>query len=369
MNSSTVTVMGSDFREALHAGLLRAAPRMTQPRADDRRHPSAPPGARRTADSATAGPVLWTWETEAILERFEERLPSALLPAEAEVPELRATLVAFARAVLLRVGELDRPDTTAATPPCEPFAAAPHQLVAAGSLLFECGLLHLLEGGAPRRAATLARKLGDTLRGADREFWHGDEGRADCRRLARQLHDELGGALTAARRGIDLATREPQAGARHLADAGRALDEACQETRALVHDLRHRARHPTLREALDGFLAGARPTARVSVRMTGNEAQVPERHRQEVFFVLREALRNSLQHATPEHIEVRVRTTRRWLYAKVENTGPTPAPAPPGNGLRSMAERMEDLGGRLRVSTPDTGGTRVEIHLPLPSRR
>ncbi|MBT2443405.1 hypothetical protein J7E93_25580 [Streptomyces sp. ISL-36] len=367
MNSSTVTVMGSDFSEALHEGLMRAAPRMTQPRTADPRHPSSVPGAR--GDSAAAGPVLWTWETEAILERFEARLPSALLPAEAEVPELRSTLGAFARAVLLRVGELDRPDTTAATPPCEPFAAAPHQLVAAGSLLFECGLLHLLEGGAPRRAATLAQKLGETLRGADRDFWHGDEGRADCRRLARQLHDELGGALATARRSLDLAAHDPEARARHLTDAGQALDEACRENRALVHDLRDRARLPTLREALDAFLATARPTAQVSVRMTGNETRVPERHRQEVFFVLREALRNSLEHATADPIEVRVRTTRRWLYAKVENTGPTPTPHTPGNGLRSMTERMEDLGGRLRLSTPETGGTRVEIHLPLPSPR
>ncbi|MCX5078238.1 ATP-binding protein [Streptomyces sp. NBC_00424] len=161
------------------------------------------------------------------------------------------------------------------------------------------------------------------------------------------------------------------------AAAGRALDEAGQENRALVDGLRRRSRLPSLREALDSFLTGARPAASVTVRVTGDETLLPERFRQELFLVLREALRNAFAHAAADRVEVGVRTTRRWLYAKVEDFGPGPGPdmgaemtATPGPtyGLCSMTERVEELGGRLRISAGEQGGTLVEIHLPLAPR-
>ncbi|MCY0962394.1 sensor histidine kinase [Streptomyces sp. H27-H5] len=376
MHSSTATLAGSGFSEALNEGLLRAAPRLYRPRTAPvgtglRRLPATP-----VAPAGTTAPVLASWETEAVLERFATRLPSVLTPAEAELPELRATLESFARTVLSRAGNPDLPRSAEeAVPP----AAAAHRLVGAASLLLECALLHVMEHGAAHtgtgllRAVAVVRSLGEAMSGAGTDFWQGDGGRSDSRRLARQLHDELGGALAAARRSVTLAAREPEAAASHLAAAGQALDEAGQENRALVDGLRRRARLPSLREALDSFLAGARPAASVSVRVTGDETLLPERFRQELFLVLREALRNAFAHAAADRVEVGVRTTRRWLYAKVEDFGPGPGvevPAAPGPayGLCSMTERVEELGGRLRISPGEQGGTLVEIHLPLAPR-
>ncbi|MEU9803389.1 ATP-binding protein [Streptomyces sp. NPDC051000] len=381
MHSSTATLAGSGFSEALNEGLLRAAPRLYRPRTApvvtgsprDPATPDSPPPA-----GTTTAPVLATWETAAVLERFAVRLPSVLTPAEADLPELRATLVSFARTVLSRAGDPDLPESAEeAVPP----AVAGHRLVGAASLLFECALLHVMEHGAAHngtgllRAVAVVRSLGEAMSGAGADFWQGDGGWSDSRRLARQLHDELGGALAAARRSLTLAGHEPEAVASHLAAAGRALDEAGQENRALVDGLRRRSRLPSLREALDSFLAAARPAASVSVRVTGDETLLPERFRQELFLVLREALRNAFAHAAAERVEVGVRTTRRWLYAKVEDFGPGAVPeaqaqaAPgPAYGLCSMTERVEGLGGRLRISAGEQGGTLVEIHLPLAPR-
>ncbi|MFF3429857.1 sensor histidine kinase [Streptomyces sp. NPDC002602] len=380
MHSSTATLAGSRFSEALNEGLLRAAPRLNRPRTAQavavlRRDPTTPGSAH---PAGTAAPVLAAWETEAVLERFAIRLPSVLAPAEADLPELRATLESFARTVLWRAGHPDLPGSAEeAVPP----AAAAHRLVGAASLLLECALLHVMEHGAAHtgtgllRAVAVVRSLGEAMSGAGANFWQGDGGWSDSRRLARQLHDELGGALAAARRSVTLAAREPEAASSHLAAAEKALDEAGQENRALVDGLRRRSRLPALREALDSFLAGARPAASVSVRVTGDETLLPERFRQELFLVLREALRNAFAHADADRVEVGVRTTRRWLYAKVEDFGPgsgqgaevTAAPGP-AYGLCSMTERVEELGGRLRISAGEQGGTLVEIHLPLAPR-
>lgn len=384
MHSSTATLAGSGFSEALNEGLLRAAPRLYRPRT-----PPVVPGLRRDPNTpgsphpaGVASPVLASWETEAVLERFAIRLPSVLTPAEADLPELRSTLESFARTVLSRAGNPDLPESAEeAVPP----AATAHRLVGAASLLLECALLHVMEHGAAHtgtgllRAVAVVRSLGEAMSGAGTNFWQGDGGWSDSRRLARQLHDELGGALAAARHSVTLAVREPEAASSHLAAAGRALDEAGQENRALVDGLRRRSRLPSLREALDSFLTGARPAASVTVRVTGDETLLPERFRQELFLVLREALRNAFAHAAADRVEVGVRTTRRWLYAKVEDFGPGHGPGPdmgaemtatpgPTYGLCSMTERVEELGGRLRISAGEQGGTLVEIHLPLAPR-
>ncbi|MFD4047481.1 ATP-binding protein [Streptomyces sp. NPDC058611] len=114
------------------------------------------------------------------------------------------------------------------------------------------------------------------------------------------------------------------------------------------------------------------------MKVTGDETAACERWRRELSFVLREAVRNCLAHAGAERIEVTVRTTRRWMHARVQDdgagfaveAGPGRTQREPGtgNGLRSMRGRIEDLAGRLRVESAVGEGTRVEIHLPFGTR-
>ncbi|MFJ5274974.1 histidine kinase [Streptomyces sp. NPDC088358] len=266
-----VPVVGSGFGEALHEGLVRAASRMAP-----RRGPATGP----------AGDTLGAWETDAVLDRFTARLPAVLAPAEAEVPALRGTLTEFARTVLVRAAE-PAPITSAPPAadhppaPVAPPAASPHQVTAAVALLMECALLHVLEHGIAHResvlprAVAVVRRLGEVVRDAGEGVWSGDDGRGERRRLARQLHDELGGALSTARHSLEAAATaattptptatdarattgsltspdSPNAShhtpAAHLAAAQRALAEAARQNQALIGGLRRssrRTRTPT----------------------------------------------------------------------------------------------------------------------------
>lgn len=331
----TVPVVGGGFSEALHEGLVRAAARMS-PR----------PGHATHMSSMPPGTALGSWETGAVLDRFTARLPSALAPAEAEVPTLRTTLTEFARTALTRAA-----DTTPApgSGPIAPPAASPHQVAVAVALLLECALLHVLENGiahhesALPRAVAVVRRLGEVVRNAGDGVWSGDDGRSERRRLARQLHDELGGALSVARLSLDAAATcatcapgtpgTPGAHAAHLATAQRALAEAARENQALIDGMRHRADLPPLREALEAFLAGPRPRdgrrIQTSVEVIGDEWTLSERHREETFLALREALRDRLARSGARRVDTVVRITRRWLYAKVTDDGHGPAGAPP----------------------------------------
>ncbi|MHA5048134.1 sensor histidine kinase [Streptomyces sp. SD15] len=387
MSSTTVPVVGSGFSEALHAGLVRAAARMS-PR---------PGRAAGSADTA-----LGTWETGAVLDRFAARLPAVLAPAEAEVPALRATLAEFAHAILVRAtatgkdsdagkdtgtgtgtgkdtgpdpSPADTPPSPIAPSPIAPPAAAPHQVAAAVALLLECALLHVLENGIAHhesgllRAVAVVRRLGEVVRDAGDGVWSGDDGRGERRRLARQLHDELGGALSDARLGLDAAaTCAPGPHTAHLATAIRALTEAAQENQALIDGMRRRGDLPPLREALETFLAGPRPRdglrIQTSVEVIGDERTLSELHRVEIYLALREALRDRLARSGARRVDTVVRVTRRWLYAKVTDDGHRPA-ADSAEALRSLTDRIEDLGGRTGITPGTPTGTLLEIHLPL----
>ncbi|MCX4576244.1 histidine kinase [Streptomyces sp. NBC_01571] len=388
-----VPVVGSGFGEALHEGLVRAASRMSP-----RRGPAPGP----------ADDTLGAWETDAVLDRFTARLPAVLAPAEAEVPALRGTLAEFARTVLVRAAETapttSAPSAADAPPaPVAPPAASPHQVAAAVALLLECALLHVLEHGIAHResvlprAVAVVRRLGEVLRDAGEGVWSGDDGRGERRRLARQLHDELGGALSTARHSLEAAATAattptpatptasgarattgpltapgsptpPQTPAAHLAAAERALAEAARQNQAFVGGLRRRADLPPLREALEAFLAGPRPRAglgiRTSVEVVGDERTLSEHYREETFLALREALRDRLTRSGARQVATVVRVTRRWLYAKVTDDGHGPATGS-AEALRSLTDRIDDLGGRTRVTPGTPTGTLLEIHLPL----
>lgn len=412
MNSSTAPV----FAEALREGLVRAAavrhsrpprkPRLVAlPAPASAAPPSAPqapvleaappPGEHREhqdpeahgvheAHEAPAAVLLRT-EAAAILRRFSLALPSLRPAGGAGLPRRDASCLAYARDVLL----LAQDPAPGEGPAVAPSAATPRHLVAAGTLLLECALLQVTESGADGHAAlarglAVVRLLGDAVRAAGPGLWSdgdgsGDGDWAESRQLAHRLHDEIGGALALAQHRIGLGEDDPEGAAAHLTAAKRALDEAARENRTLIGSLHRSSRTPPIRESLLRWLADVAPHAPVTVTVTGDETAACERWRRELSFVLREAVRNSLAHAGAGRIEVTVRTTRRWMYARVQDdgagfaaeAGPGRAPQEPGtgNGLRSMRGRIEDLGGRLRVASAPGEGTRVEVHLPFAARR
>ncbi len=105
--------------------------------------------------------------------------------------------------------------------------------------------------------------------------------------------------------------------------------------------------------------------------MIGDEWTLSERHREETFLALREALRDRLgQLGARRRVDTVVRITRRWVYAKVTDDGQGPAAGSAGSAdsaraLRSLTDRVEDLGGRTGITPGTPTGTLLEIHLPL----
>ncbi|MFD3539824.1 sensor histidine kinase [Streptomyces sp. NPDC058662] len=191
-------------------------------------------------------------------------------------------------------------------------------------------------------------------------------------RIARELHDSIGHALTVAvvQAGAARAAGDP-------AFTDRAL-EAIEETgRAALEDLERvlmvlresaqsPSQRPTLAEA-DRLLGSARASgSEVDAQLSGPIAQLPGPVTREGYRILQEALTNVLRHCGPVPVRIRIEVAVGRLDLEVVNplpTGPTLMRGG-GSGLRGIRERAALLGGEVETG-PYEGSWRVRARLPL----
>ncbi|WP_367043732.1 ATP-binding protein [Streptomyces sp. Je 1-332] len=204
-----------------------------------------------------------------------------------------------------------------------------------------------------------------------------------CGRLARDVHDHLGGSLALAFRHVELhrlkasTAGSDEAGTeRHLAAIHDALEEAIAVTRGLVTGLRD------TRDARDATQGGLEESLRrhadrlnlagLPVRLTveGDEARVPQDHRREILLVVGEFLRNSFAHADPRTITIGVRISHHRVEVQATDDGRgfchDPLGEHPG-GLTAMRERVAQMGGRCVLFSAPRKGTRLLLWVPLTS--
>ncbi|MET9911845.1 histidine kinase [Streptomyces sp. NPDC006476] len=190
-------------------------------------------------------------------------------------------------------------------------------------------------------------------------------------RIARELHDSIGHALTVAvvQAGAARAAGDPEFTGRALAaieDTGRAALEDLERVLAVLREAeRPVSSRPTLAEA-DRLLESARGSgAKVDADVSGPLESIPGPVSREGYRILQEALTNVLRHAGAVPVRVRVEVTDGMLALEVRNPLPAGVSGPGrGSGLRGIRERAALLGGGARTG-PDAGDWQVRAELPL----
>jgi signal transduction histidine kinase len=104
--------------------------------------------------------------------------------------------------------------------------------------------------------------------------------------------------------------------------------------------------------------------SRVPVTLDVPDRRFPPTHELVAYFVCSEALANVAKYAVASHVHVDVATADAELRVVIRDDGRGGADAGRGSGLRGLEDRVEALGGRLDVESPERGGTRVEAILP-----
>ncbi len=194
--------------------------------------------------------------------------------------------------------------------------------------------------------------------------------------IARELHDEMGQLLTAAKINIQLLQKLGPDGTapRRLADTVGLLDRMIKLVRALSFELR-----PPLMDEL-GLIAALRghlaaQADRTGLAVTFSDDGLPERLPAELeiaaFRIVQEAMTNVVRHAGATRVAVRLRAEDRRLWIEVEDDGqgfdPDAAAAATGGehfGITGMRERAEALGGRVTLSSARGRGTAIRAELP-----
>jgi signal transduction histidine kinase len=192
-----------------------------------------------------------------------------------------------------------------------------------------------------------------------------EAGQKERQRLERNLHDGAQQRLIAL--SLNLKLLQKQLG--DNPEASRQLDEAQREITMSLEDLRDVAHgiHPAvltahgLAVALEQVAARAPVSTRLDVEI---EARLPEPVEVAAYYVVTESLANVGKHAQATSASVDVRRTAEGLVVEVVDDGIGGADSERGTGLRGLADRVEALGGRLRVWTSPGGGTRVRAEIP-----
>ncbi|MEE1756659.1 sensor histidine kinase [Streptomyces sp. SP18CS02] len=197
------------------------------------------------------------------------------------------------------------------------------------------------------------------------------------KRLGRDLHDHLGNSLAMAHRYLDLhelAVEQDQPAEKRercLARVREALDEAGDYTRGLISDLRVSTGTRRLADALREYAERHQsPDVELHIEVNGDESWLPQQHSEELFLVLREFLRNSLTHARPRTVALKVDVAPHRVDCFAHDDGDGFDMDCPsgrrGSGLASMRERTIGLDGMFFLSSTPGVGTGMRMSLPLP---
>lgn len=188
---------------------------------------------------------------------------------------------------------------------------------------------------------------------------------AERERIGRDLHDLLGHTLSLIALKSELAgkllARDPAAARREIAEVERTARDALAQVRSAVTGMRA--------AGLVGEAASARTMlecAGVRFAFDGFDRALPSVQENCLALVLREAATNIQRHAKATSARAQLSVEREAAVLRISDDGHGGIRSH-GNGLTGMRERVETLGGSLRVSGERGQGAIIEVRLPLPA--
>jgi signal transduction histidine kinase len=215
---------------------------------------------------------------------------------------------------------------------------------------------------------------------ADRRRERAAAAEAERRRWARELHDETLQGIAGVRVLLASSRHADEAELRTVvALATDNLQDELNRLRDIIHDVRPSSLDDLgLMAAVEALVArhsaDAGPTLRLEVDLDHEAGRTPHRLHPDIetaiYRVAQEALTNALKHAGAGSIEIALAEIEGEVGVRVRDDGVgfDHRAGAGGFGLLSIQERVDLLGGRLRISSAPGGGTTLEARVPARSR-
>ena len=195
----------------------------------------------------------------------------------------------------------------------------------------------------------------------------------DRRAISRELHDEVGQALTGVR--VELANLSQRIRMRDTQGAEDKLDEIkelVEESLGVVRNMALLLR-PSMLDDLglvpalqwQGREVSKRTGLRVRIMAEGVSDDLPEEHKTCIYRVVQESLHNCAQHAEATTVRVTVQQEAECIRLAIQDDGKGFQPGQErGMGLLGMEERAANLGGTFSIDARPGQGTTLSIVLP-----
>jgi len=193
-------------------------------------------------------------------------------------------------------------------------------------------------------------------------------------RIAREVHDDLGGNLTAIKMALTMLSSRLPAGSKELADKAAYVDLLVDRTIESAHkiasDLRPSILDFGIVDALEWQAEEFEKQVGIPCGFSTNVKEI-ELHPDEatsMFRIFQEALTNIAKHASATQVKVQLSLSRGSIHLKIIDNGKGIATAerlkPQSFGIRGMIERASALGGKLSISPTQGGGSTLIIKIP-----
>lgn len=199
---------------------------------------------------------------------------------------------------------------------------------------------------------------------------------AERQRIARELHDETGQALTAIGLGLrgvkTMLQQDAGKAASNLGALEGLAEHSLNELQRVIADLRPSHLDDLgLPAALRWYAErlGSRTSLEVGVEVTGEPREMPSTMSTALFRVAQEALTNVVKHSGANYALVHLEFVDDRVRLRVDDNGKgfdagAMAGETPTWGLLGMEERVQLLGGEMRLETAPGKGTAIEVIIP-----
>jgi PAS domain S-box-containing protein len=193
-------------------------------------------------------------------------------------------------------------------------------------------------------------------------------------RMARDIHDTLAQGFTGVIVQLEAAEDAISCGYRkeadnHLHRAGELARQSLSEARRSVHALRPRAlQEHNFWDALKGVIRNTTVGTALHTKFAaqGKLPELPQAWQENLLHIGQEALTNTLKYAHARNFETRLSYKARELRLELRDDGDgfKAKDRHDGVGLTGMRERVEQMGGELKIASSRGKGTKVTVLLP-----
>jgi signal transduction histidine kinase len=235
----------------------------------------------------------------------------------------------------------------------------PRQLRAAGNFLAQCLSPFDTSHRGAHDGARALRHLNDVLEG-------------ELRRVAQVLHDEAGQLLALVHIAVaDVAVALPPKARGSCARVHGLLAQVEAELRDLAHEWRPSVlAHLGLLPALESLAEKVAKRTGISVAVVGEaDMRLPPGVETALYRIVQEALNNAVKHAAARKVWIGLQCTPHKVTCSVRDDGrgfdAMRSPQAQGLGLTGIRERINALGGSMRLDTAPSRGTTIQADIPL----